>query len=608
MTISVKESMRSLVTHDGATASYSFEFQVETAAEVRVHVLVPDGVEAELSNPADFTVTLAASIPGGSITLVSPATYPNLSVLRISRKLDATQPTTLANTGGHFPSEVERALDRTARLIQIATDRLGQSLSFDFTDETAFDGRLKRIKNLDDPDDPQDAATRAWVLSKILEAEASGGNIASLSALAASILVLETGAEWLSAMGVTATGFQLVAAASAAAARTALGASAVGGNVFTAASGQAAMTAMGIAATVAAAFDNATTIPSLRDELGISSLIPYENGIINGDFKIWQTGTSRTGATAFPNNDATYFADQWKLLSDGNDQVDITADSGLGRPAGCFGSVDFEVVGAGKWGFIQFAESARSIGLRGKTVGVSFFAARTATLADFRVHLVSWSGTADAPTADIIDTWGAATAKPTPVAGITLVDATAGSTFTANLGTYTQHAFTFTVPNDANNVGLFICTNDASYSAGDRVAFSGICRSQALVATPFQSRNMAAELAECERFFCKTFDLATVPASAAGLAGALMDVATNTGGNPYISIAWQFRHRMLKAPTITTYNPEAAGSDWEQVGGAQTITAVVEAEGQSGCHIYGTAGSSSGERYAIQATASARFF
>lgn len=608
MTISVKESMRSLVTHDGATATYSFEFQVETAAEVRVHVLVPDGVEEELTNPDDFTVTLAASIPGGSITLVSPATYPNLSVLRISRKLDATQPTTLANTGGHFPGEVERALDRTARLIQIASDRLGQSLSFDFTSEDAFDARTKRIKNLADPTENQDAATRSWVLSKILEAEVDGGNVSGLSALAATILVLNTADEWLDELSFSALGKTLAAVASAAAARTALGATTVGGNLFTAATGQAAMTAMGIAATVAAAFDNASSIPTLRDELGISSLVPYENGIINGDFKIWQTGTTRTGATAFPNNDATYFADQWKLLSDGNDQVDISANSTLGYPAGCFGSVDFEVVGAGKWGFLQFAESARSVGLRGKTVGVSFFAARTANLADFRVHLVSWSGTADAPTADIISAWGAATAKPTPVAGITLVDATAGSTFSVNLGTYTQHAFTFLVPNDANNVGLFVCTNDASYSAGDRVAFSGFSRSQALVATPYQSRNLAAELAECERFFCKTFELATVPASAAGLAGALMDIGRNTGSDPYISVSWQFRHRMLKAPAVLTYNPEAAGTAWEQVGGAQTISATVEAEGQSGCHIYGSAASSAAERYAIHATANARFF
>ena len=193
------------------------------------------------------------------------------------------------------------------------------------------------------------------------------------------------------------------------------------------------------------------------------------------------------------------------------------------------------------------------------------------------------------------------------MAGITLVDATVSSLFSLNLATYTQHVFTFTVPNDANNIGLFICTNDSSYNVGDIVCFSGLCRSAAIVATPFQARPMALELAECERFYEKTFELATVPASSAGLPGALMDVARNTGADPFVSVDWRFRNRKAKAPTIVTYNPEAAGAGFEQVGGAQTFAATVEAAGESGAHIYATAASSSGERYAIHATADSRF-
>lgn len=609
MTISVQESMRSLITHNGVTAAYSFTFQVESADEVRVHVKTPTGSETELVNPTDFTVALGALVPGGTVTLVSPSTYPNLSVIRISRSVDPIQPTALANTGGHFPSEVERALDRIVKLVQEVKARSDGSLATDFTDAGSFDGRFLRIKNLDVPQDAGDAATREWVLERILEAEASGGNIASLSALASTLLVQTTASAWLDNLGFSALGKTLAAVASAAAARTAIGASATGSAIIAAADGQAAMQAMGIDSTVAAALDAATSLASLLTELEIPNLIPYENGIINGDFQVWQTGTSRTGATTVPNSDGNYFADQWFLLSDGNDQVDIAASSSLGYAPGCFGVADFEVVGAGKWGFAQFAESARSVPLRGKTVCVVLSGARTATLQDMRCHLVSWSGTADAPTRDFISAWGTATGKPTAIAGATLVDASGGtsSTFALNLGSYTQHYFFFTVPANCNNLGIFIGTDDASYSAGDRVAFGGIGRSIATAPTPFQSRGLAAELAECERFFAKTFAMATVPASSAGLAGALMDIARNTGGDPFVSAHWQFRHRMRKSPTITTYNPEAGGSGWEQVGGSQTFAATVESEGDSGCHIYGSASGSAGERYAIHATADARF-
>lgn len=604
MTISVQESMRSLITHNGVTAAYSFTFQVESTDDVRVHVLVPDGTETELTNPTHFSVALAASVPGGTVTLVSPGTYPNLSKLRISRGTDPVQAVTLANTGGHFPGEVERALDRLVKLVQEIKTRSDRSLAQDRTDETAYDAGALRIKDLAEPVDGGDAATMAWVMARILEAEASGGNIASLSALAADILVLAAADDWLDELGFTATGKALIAAASAAAARTTLGASTVGGNVFTAASGQAAMQAMGIAGPVSVALDTATSIPTLLDELGVSALVPYQEEIDNGDFKVWQTGNTRTGATTFPNNDASRFADRWILLSDGNDAVDIAASSSLGYPTGCNGVAEFEAVNTNKWGFLQYQESVRSISKRGKVVGVSFFGARISNLADFRVHLVSWSGTADAPTRDIISAWGAATAKPTPIVGVTLVDATAGSTFTLTLGAYAQHFFTFTVPNDCNNLGIFIGTNDGAYAAGDKVVFSGISRSLALVATRYQSRPMAAELAACERFFTKTFDLETVPAASAGLLGALMDVARN--GNS-VSASWQFRNRMLKTPTITTYNPEAAGTGWEQVGGGQTFARTIEAVGQSGCHIHGNDSGASGERYAIHATADCEF-
>ena len=53
-----------------------------------------------------------------------------------------------------------------------------------------------------------------------------------------------------------------------------------------------------------------------------STIVPY-NPIINGDFLVWQRGTTINAAsTATINSDDKYIADRWVLLSDGDDIVD----------------------------------------------------------------------------------------------------------------------------------------------------------------------------------------------------------------------------------------------------------------------------------------------
>jgi hypothetical protein len=94
--------------------------------------------------------------------------------------------------------------------------------------------------------------------------------------------------------------------------------------------------------------------------------------------------------------------------------------------------------------------------------------------------------------------------------------------------------------------------------------------------TPFVFLDTATDLNLMRRYFQKTFALGTAPAQSAGLAGSLCFspsvTTTGTGG-----AFWQFNPPMVKAPTITTYNPSAANAKWRDIAGAADKTQSVDA-------------------------------
>jgi hypothetical protein len=87
------------------------------------------------------------------------------------------------------------------------------------------------------------------------------------------------------------------------------------------------------------------------------------------------------------------------------------------------------------------------------------------------------------------------------------------------------------------------------------------------VATPFERRPYGAELALCQRYFEKSFDQSVAPAqNVASVSGALATSGTSTTANVLLGYA-TFAAEKRAVPTITTFNPFAAGSGWSQSGG-----------------------------------------
>lgn len=585
MTIT-NETARVSYTASGLS-TFTYPFRILDEDDLLVVLRDTNDVETIQVLNVDYTVTGVGNEAGGTVVFTSAPTASDV----VTIILDPPRTQTLDLTAGSLSLTVlEDALDKLVNIVKRVYDRVSTALTR--TDGGGgFDAGGYRITSVADPTADQDAATKAYVASAIATAEIGGNST------------------------VSAFGATLIDDANATVARATLGAGTKGDEIFKASTTGAIWGQLDVNSAIYVVLENASTVAEWRTQMLIPDQIPYPSlGVLNGDFKVWQTGTSRTNATTVLNSDDTYFADQWILLSDGNNRVNISNNATtFGYPDGCLGLAEFELVTTNKWGILQPIESIATVPLRGKTLTVSFFSNSDSTLRDFRCHLVSWSTafTADVITSDIISAWNGSTTKPTAISNVTLLDnISAGSTFTCAVGSWTQHVFRFTVPADAINLGIFVCTNDASTAPGDKVAFTGFQATLASVATPFRSRPFLEELILCQRYYLKTFPYATAPVQNSGsLTGAVHARLNYQGtGNPRCSAWWSFPVTMRGTPSVLTYNPTAAADTWDEVGGAGTLSVTVDGAGERGVLIYSAAAGSAGATgtYAVHATADAR--
>jgi hypothetical protein len=229
-------------------------------------------------------------------------------------------------------------------------------------------------------------------------------------------------------------------------------------------------------------------------------LAGFRNHIINGAMMVSQRGTSFT-STSGANSDDTYNLDRWILLSDGNDVVDVTAENiGVANGSFRYMRLDVETVNK-KFGILQIIEDRNSVALIGKTVTLSFdvWASDVSKLDNVKAAIISWSGTADAVTSDIVSAWGVEGTNPTLVANWTYENTP------ANLGVSTgktRKSITAVIDTaNAVNIGVFIWSDVTDTTLGDFLYITDVQLEIGSVATPFERRPYQTELALCERYY-----------------------------------------------------------------------------------------------------------
>ena len=280
-------------------------------------------------------------------------------------------------------------------------------------------------------------------------------------------------------------------------------------------------------------------------------LAGFRNHIINGAMMVAQRGASFTSATEPVNNDDQYLLDQWILLAEGADAVDVTQSTDA--PTNGLYSIALDVETANlKFGIFQPIERKNCIGLIGNTVTLSaYLKVSNARIDDVRMAIVAWSSTADAVTSDIVSAWETDATNPTLVANWTYENTPADLGVTTSWARYSVTAAVDTA--SAANIGVFIWSNTtvADPDVGDFLYITDVQLEYGSVATPFERRPFQTELALAQRYFQ---DIARGVAS-----NTVANFLTQRVATTLIDCPVKFLPPMRTTPTLVTSAPSWAG-------------------------------------------------
>ena len=252
-----------------------------------------------------------------------------------------------------------------------------------------------------------------------------------------------------------------------------------------------------------------------------------DNKIINGNFAVNQRSddqsetASYTAASTPANSDDTYLFDRWKLLSDGNDIVDVHS---YGRTMGSrdFGgnsapawmpsetsfamAMDVETANT-KFGQAQFIESMNCNDLRGQTCTLSWKARvrTTQTSTSIKAAVIGWFGTSDTITSDIISAWNDEGTDPTLVANAEYLNASSNILLNSTMKTYSLKV---NVPTGIKNIIVFIWNDmsngDVGTTVGDYVFLSDVQLERGEFENPrFQNETYDITERKCHRYYYK---------------------------------------------------------------------------------------------------------
>ena len=224
------------------------------------------------------------------------------------------------------------------------------------------------------------------------------------------------------------------------------------------------------------------------------------NHLINGAFAVAQRGTSFTSSDS-ANNDDTYVLDRWYILSDGNDIIDVSQETSTIPTNGKYAiALDVETANK-KFGIAQIIEGKNCVGLIGDTITFSFKAkvSDTSKLDNVKAAIVSWSGTEDTVTSDIISAWGNEGTNPTLITNATYENTPANLSLTTSYATYSVSANIDT--SGAKNIIVFIWSDVTDTTAGHFLYVTDCQLERGNTATPFEHRSFGDEFARCTRYY-----------------------------------------------------------------------------------------------------------
>jgi hypothetical protein len=351
--------------------------------------------------------------------------------------------------------------------------------------------------------------------------------------------------------------------------------------------------------------------------LGAGNASIMKNRILNGGMVIDQrnAGASVTPVdSTFPIDRFGYYASQASKFTVGQNL------NAVNPPVGFSNYLGFQTLSVVSIGAADYFMTAQNIeGFNSADLGFGTANAKTVTLS-FQVYS-SLTGTFggvlknNAATRSYPFTYSIPVANTWTTISITIAGDTSGTWVGATNGIGIRVQFGLGVGSTySGTAGSWASANYISATGATSVVgtsgatfyITGVQLEVGSSATGFEYRQYGQELALCQRYFAKTFDIATAPASNTGQQGALLTVCgSGTGVSVGYIATWFYPVSMRASATITTYNPSLAGQSGWYTSGGVNIAAATGNQGNSGAIVYNNATATSGTNGAIHLTASA---
>lgn len=286
--------------------------------------------------------------------------------------------------------------------------------------------------------------------------------------------------------------------------------------------------------------DAAGTIALVAD---IAAAAGFRNRLINGNGAINQrVATSQA--------DDTYAWDRHYVLTQtaaiGTTTISDVAD---GLPS--MMRLTQSQVTAQRMGVAQIIESVNCKDLRGQAVTL-LGKLRCSAAQAIRYTILEWTGTADAPVSDVVNSWTNGTFTAGQFFNSTTLTVTQVGTITPSAATVTDFLLNTTLASSVNNVIVLIWTEGtAAQNVTLDVAWGFVKGDQTGQTYPVEVRDRGSEQILCERYFQKSYAAGTAPGAnvASGNCSITMSGPTGSQGN-----SLPLRNPMRGSPTQTIYD------------------------------------------------------
>jgi len=226
------------------------------------------------------------------------------------------------------------------------------------------------------------------------------------------------------------------------------------------------------------------------DALNFSDPSFNRNYVTNGQASVSTRGTTFDSTTTPANNDDTILFDGIRLLSDGNDIADVSQETTT-VPTGAYSAIKFDQETANKqWACLHVLSAADSAAMIGSTASLSFSARKggsNATLETLRAAVISWTGTADSVTTDVVATWNGAGTDPSLATNWTYENTPSDLTLTTSYQTFSIANVSIDTSSTAN-VAVLIWLDDTDATVADTAFITNIKLEKGTSVTAFDPR------------------------------------------------------------------------------------------------------------------------